>query len=50
LHVELSDGTVVDVHASGPLNADTFEELKGYLEVYERVLRKRAAASASDPG
>lgn len=49
LHVELSDGTTVDIHASGPLNADTLDELKDYIDVYEKVLRKRAAAERAAP-
>jgi hypothetical protein len=49
LQVELSDGTLVDVHTSAPLTAETFEELRDYLDVYQKVLQKRARTPA-DPG
>lgn len=41
IHVELSDGTLVDVHTSGPLTAGTIVELLDYLSVYKKVLDKR---------
>lgn len=43
LGVELSDGTSCELIASGPLNAETFAELKTYLYAFEAVLEKRAA-------
>lgn len=50
MRVELSDGTWVAIEASGPLNATTAEELLEYVMLYERMLRKCAAAEAQgDP-
>lgn len=49
LSAELSDATTVAVWASGPLNAETFQELNDYLRVYASVLAKRAAVTAPEP-
>lgn len=50
MRVELSDGTWVALEASAPLTAATAGELLEYVMLYERMLRKRAAAEAQgDP-
>jgi hypothetical protein len=46
LRLELSDRTLVDVRASGPLTLETFNELMDYVRIYQTVLKKRARASS----
>jgi hypothetical protein len=43
IRVELSDGTSVGIVSSAPMTAETFEELLDYMNVYMKVLRKRAS-------
>jgi hypothetical protein len=43
ISVELSDGTAVTIHATAPLTADTFSELLDFLDVYKKILQKRAS-------
>lgn len=54
MRFELSDGTSVEIRTSKAPSPDTIEELRDYLTVYEKILKKRAAAPAgsdpSDPG
>ena len=45
--VELSDGTSVTVQATAALTADTFSELLDFLDVYKKILLKRASKTAS---
>jgi len=47
LHVELSDGTEVDIHATGQLTTETFEELMDYMNVFAKVLKKRGTLQVS---
>lgn len=42
---ELSDGNWVVLLTTKPLTVDSLDDLRGYLDVYRKILEKREGAS-----